>query len=279
MDIDRHGLMLDEYAKVDENGTEYWSARDIMGPLGYSRWENFREAIQRAAIACENSETPVDAHFREVTQMVASGVAPIPRQNYELTRYACYLVAMNGDPRKDEIAFAQAYFAVATREREVIGRRMREIQRLNERNVLAESEKALSAIAYERGVDERGFGIIRSEGDRALFGGHSTKDMKSRLGVPEKRPLADFLPSVTIAAKGLATSMTAHNAVEKSLAGTEQFRREHVDNNAGVRQALLSRGIVPEDLPPEEDTKKVERRVKSDERKLKGPSCGFSGLS
>ena len=275
MDIEKHGSLFDDYARVDESGTEYWSARDIMRPLGYARWENFKEAIQRAMVACENNKTPVQTQFREVTKMVAGGVASIPRQDYELTRYACYLVAMNGDPRKEEIAFAQAYFAVATREREVIRQRMHEIQRLSERNVLAESEKALSAIAYERGVDDRGFGIIRSEGDRALFGGNNTKAMKERLGVPDKRPLADFLPSVTIAAKGLATSMTAHNAVEKSLRGTDQFRNEHVDNNASVRQTLVSRGIVPEDLPPEEDVKKVERRVRSDERKLKKPSAGF----
>lgn len=273
-EIKKRSLAFDEYAHQEE-GIEYWLARDIMKPLGYARWENFDTAIKRAMISCSSSEIPVESHFREVTKMVKAGVSSKEVKDYELTRYACYLIAQNGDVRKEEIALAQAYFAVQTRKQEVIEQRVAELQRLQSRKALTESEKQLAGIAFERGVDSKGFARIKSRGDAALFGGHDTRSMKKRLGVPEKAPLADHLSNVAISAKNLATSMTAYNVEHKDLSGTTPIENEHVGNNVSVRSTLIERGIVPEDLPPEEDTKKVERRVKADERKLAKGQKGF----
>ena len=246
-----------------------------MKPLGYSRWENFNEAIKRAIISCETSKTPVECHFREVTKMVQSGVAKKPIVDFMLTRFACYLIAQNGDPRKDEIALAQAYFAVQTRKQEEIERRVAEIQRLQSRKALAESEKQLAGIAFERGVDSKGFARIKSRGDRALFGGNDTRAMKRRLGVSEKSPLADHLSNVAISAKNLAASMTSYNVEQHDLNGTTAIENEHVGNNMSVRTTLLERQITPEDLPAEEDTKKVERRIKTEEKQLMKNTEGF----
>lgn len=276
-EISKRKLIFDDFAH-EEEGIEFWYARDIMKPLGYARWENFEEAIKRAIVSCESSKTPVRAHFRDITKMVKSGVASIPRKDYQLTRYACYLIAMNGDTRKPEIAFAQSYFAVETRKNELIEKRMAEIQRIQSRRDLSESEKHLSAVAFDRGVDSKGFAQMKSKGDFALFGGLNTASMKKRLGVPAKSPLADKLPDVTINAKNLANSMTAYNAEHRDLYGTQEISSEHVGNNQSVRQTLLSRGIVPENLPPEEDTKQVEKRLRSSERKLRGNTQGFDAL-
>lgn len=247
-EIEKRRIAFDDYSRRDDNGTEYWSARDIMKPLGYSRWENFNEAIKRAIISCETSKTPVECHFREVTKMVQSGVAKKPIVDFVLTRFACYLIAQNGDPRKDEIALAQAYFAVQTRKQEEIERRVAEIQRLQSRKALAESEKQLAGIAFERGVDSKGFARIKSRGDRALFGGNDTRAMKRRLGVSEKSPLADHLSNVAISAKNLAASMTSYNVEQHDLNGTTAIENEHVGNNMSVRTTLLERRITPEDF-------------------------------
>lgn len=254
----------DEDAKI-----EFWYARELMLLLGYERWENFDKAIMRAMDSCQTSNIKVSDHFREVTKMVPLGSsAHRAVKDYMLTRYACYLIAQNGDPKKEEIAFAQSYFAVQTRRQELIEERIALIERTEARVKLREAEKRLSQNIYERGVDDAGFGRIRSKGDQALFGGYTTSEMKVRLGVKDRRPLADFLPTLTIAAKNLATEMTNYNVEEKNLQGEGAITGEHVQNNLSVREMLGQRGIKPEELPPSEDIKKLERRVKSQEKKL-----------
>lgn len=253
----------------DENQIEFWYARDLMPLLGYERWENFDKVIQRAVDSCYTAGIPIVNHFREVTKMVRLGSgAQRNVKDYMLTRYACYLIAQNGDPQKEQIAFAQGYFAVQTRKQELIEERIFYIERTEAREKLRESEKRLSKNIYERGVDDSGFARIRSKGDEALFGGHTTKQMKEKLGINERRPLADFLPTLTIAAKNLATEMTNYNVGTKDLMGESRITREHIQNNQSVREMLAQRGIRPEELPPAEDIKKLERRVKTQDKKL-----------
>ena len=253
----------------EADGIEYWYARELMTLLDYVQWRNFENVVKKGMLSCKNNGIIGVVHFAGFSKMVALGsVANREVDDYMLTRYACYLIAENGDPRKEQIAFAQSYFAVQTRKQELIEERISYIERTEARGKLRESEKRLSQNIYERGVDDAGFGRIRSKGDQALFGGFTTKQMKDRLGVQDKRPLADFLPTLTIAAKNLATEMTNYNVEEKDLQGESAITVEHVENNTSVRDMLGQRGIKPEDLPASEDIKKLERRVKREEKKL-----------
>ena len=262
--------MFDDIMHTTEDGiVEFWYARELMGCLGYTTWRRFKDAINRAMESCKGAEIEVSDHFADAVKMVEIGSNAVRDvDDIMLTRYACYLIAQNGDPRKEEIAFAQSYFAVQTRKQELIEERIAYIQRTEARGKLRESEKRLSQNIYERGVDDAGFGRIRSKGDQALFGGRSTQEMKEKLGVSDKRPLADFLPTLTIAAKNLATEMTNYNVEEKDLKGEGAITTEHVQNNTTVREMLATREIKPEELPPSEDIKKLERKVKSQEKKI-----------
>ena len=254
---------------IPNSDVEFWYARELMPLLGYERWENFEKAVKRSMDSCETAGITVPDHFREVTKMVQLGSGSQRAvKDYMLTRYACYLIAQNGDVKKEEIAFAQAYFAVQTRKQELIEERISYIERSVARTKLKESEKRLSQNIYQRGVDDLGFARIRSKGDTALFGGGSTQKMKEKLGIKENRPLADFLPTLTIAAKNLATEMTNYNVEEKDLFGEGEITTEHVQNNSSVRSMLVERGIKPEELPPAEDIKKLERRTTSQDKKL-----------
>lgn len=256
-----------EEAAMHIEGVECWSARDLQILLGYSKWDNFTNVIEKAKEACRNSGQDINDQFPEVGKLI-KGAKGAERQidDYYLTRYACYLIAQNGDPKKEQIAFAQTYFAVQTRKVELIEQRMAERERVQARVKLQETEKIMSGILYERGVDGKGFAIIRSKGDQALFR-LGTSELKKKLGVPEKRPIADFLPTVNIKAKDFAAEMTNVNVQTKDLYGVEPISDEHVENNKAVRRIMLERGIVPEELPAEEDVKKVERRLAKEDKK------------
>ena len=258
-----------EDACYNLNGIECWSARDLQEILGYAQWRNFQNAIEKAKESCENAGEETVNHFQEVKRVVdlANG-ATREVDDIALTRYACYLIAQNGDVSKSEIAFAQTYFAVQTRKQELIEQRLLDVARVTAREKLSKSEKKLSGLIYERGVDDKGFAIIRSKGDQALFGGFSTNDMKRKLAVPKGRPLADFLPTLTIKAKDFATELTSHNVIEKDLHGERSISQEHVDNNKAVRKILHERGVKPEQLPPAEDAAKLKRKLESDSKKI-----------
>lgn len=251
------------------NDIECWSARELQSILGYTKWENFFKVIEKAKTACESSGIEILHHFPDIRKMIdlAKG-AQREIEDVALTRYACYLIAQNGDSSKSEIAFAQTYFAVQTRKQEIIEQRLLDVARVSARDKLSKSEKTLSGLIYERGIDDKGFSIIRSKGDHALFGGFSTNDMKLKLQVPDNRPLADFLPTLTIKAKDFATELTSHNVTEKDLKGNEKIGKEHVDNNLAVRKMLIERGVKPEQLPPSDDVKKVQRKLDGEEKKL-----------
>jgi DNA-damage-inducible protein D len=265
-----------EDSAYEQDGVEYWLARELQELLGYSDWRNFLNAIEKGKESCKTTGEAVLDHFVDVTKMVKIGSGAERKQDdIMLTRYACYLIAQNGDPKKEQIAFAQSYFAIQTRKQELLEERIQLNERLQAREKLAATETELSKNIYERGVDNKGFANIRSKGDWALFGGITTSNMKKKLGVPENRPLADFLPTITITAKQLATEITNFNVKQHNLKGETRITDEHVKNNTDVRGLLGKSGIKPEQLPAEEDIKKLERRVKAadkgiEKKKLKG---------
>ncbi len=259
---------FESHSYTTENGIEFWYARDLQHLLGYTKWDNFVKVINKAKTSCEASGNNILDHFADIGKMVKIGSGTEREINdIILTRYACYLIAQNGDPRKEEIAFAQNYFAVQTRKFELIEKRIKDWERLKARQKLSLSEKELSGLIYEKTGSDKNFGLIRSKGDQALFG-KTTQQMKNKLGVPKGRALADFLPTITIKAKDFATEITVFNTKEKDLRTERQISAEHITNNRSVRKILLQRGIKPEELPPEEDIKKLERRVKSESKKI-----------
>ncbi len=258
-----------EAAGRDLQGTECWSARDLRVILGYSSWQKFQNAIEKARETCLQVGETVQSHFANVWKTVEVGnTAPREVEDIALTRYACYLIAQNGDSSKSEIAFAQTYFAVQTRKQEIIEKHLLDVERVAAREKLSISEKKLSGVIYERGVDDRSFGVIRSAGDQALFGGYTTGDMKRKLAVPKGRALADFLPTLTIKAKDFATELTSHNVIEKELQGERSISKEHIDNNRAVRKILGERGVRPESLPAAEDAAKVKRKLQSEQKNV-----------
>lgn len=259
---------FEEYA-YEQDGIEYWLARELQELLGYSDWRNFSNAINKAKESCQTTGEAVSDHFVDVTKMVKIGSgAERKQEDIMLTRYACYLIAQNGDPKKQQIAFAQSYFAIQTRKQEILEERIQLMERLQAREKLAATETELSKNIYERGVDNSGFARIRSKGDWAMFGGYNTSDMKRKLGIKENRPLADFLPTITITAKQLATEITNFNVKKNNLKGEGNITSEHVKNNNDVRSLLGKSGIKPEELPAEEDIKKLERRVKTLDKQI-----------
>ena len=265
--IKSHISNFESHANKSSEGIEFWLARDLQQLLGYAKWDNFISVISKAKTACEVTGHTVNDHFADVgktIQMPKGAQKEVP--DIMLTRYACYLIAQNGDPRKEEIAFAQNYFAVQTRKFEIIEKRIQEFERLTARQKLTETEKDLSGVIFQQTGSDKNFALIRSKGDKALFG-YTTQEMKNRLGVPAGRALADFQPTIILKAKDFATEITIFNSKSKNLRSEQSISEEHIANNRRVRKTLLSRGITPEKLPAEEDIKKIERKLKSDEKK------------
>ena len=259
---------FEDHSQTTESGIEFWFARDLQQLLGYSEWRNFQKVIIKSKTACEITNNLISDHFVDINKMVSLGSGSEREiEDIMLTRYACYLIAQNGDPRKESIAFAQNYFAIQTRKFELIEQRIKDWERLQARQKLTLSEKDLSELIYEKTGNDKNFGLIRSKGNQALFG-LSTKQMKVKLGIPNSRALADYLPTITIKAKDFATEITVFNTKEKDLRTENSISKEHVTNNSSVRKILIERGIKPENLPPEEDIKKLERRVNSESKKI-----------
>jgi len=267
-----HSLLDDfeAHARATTDGVEFWMARDLQHLLGYSEWRNFTLVINKSKTACEVSEL-INDHFVDVNktiQMPKGAEKVVP--DIMLTRFACYLIAQNGDPRKEKIAFAQRYFAIQTRKAELIEQKMLEEERVQARQKLKSTEKELSLVIFEQTGGNQNFALIRSKGDTALFG-KTTQQMKTKWGI-DKKPLADFMPTILLKAKDFATEITIFNAKENNMKTEDKISKEHITNNESVRNTLISRGITPENLPPEEDINKVDRKLKSDEKKnLKNP--------
>lgn len=253
--------LFEEYA-YEQDGIEFWLARELQELLGYTEWRNFLNVVNKAKESCQTTGHQVSDHFVDANKTITmpkGATKEVP--DLMLTRYACYLIAQNGDPKKEQIAFAQSYFAIQTRKQELLEERIKLRERLEAREKLAATETELSKNIYDRGVDNSGFARIRSKGDWAMFGGNNTSDMKRKLGIKENRPLADFLPTITITAKQLATEITNFNVKKNNLKGEKNITEEHIQNNKDVRNLLGKSGIKPEELPIEEDVKKIERKV------------------
>ena len=263
---------FESHANQTEDGIEFWLARDLQHLLGYTKWDNFVGVISKAKTACEISGESIEDHFADVGKMVSIGSgAEKEIQDIMLTRYACYLIAQNGDSRKESIAFAQRYFAVQTRKAELIEQKILEYERVQARNKLKVTEKELSQVIFEQTGGNQNFALIRSKGDAALFN-RTTQQMKVKWGLSSTKPLADHMPTILLKAKDFATEITIFNAKQHKMKSENQISKEHITNNKSVRSTLLSRGIVPENLAPEEDISKIERRLVSDEKKaLKNP--------
>ncbi|WP_134345827.1 DNA damage-inducible protein D [Flavobacterium psychrophilum] len=263
---------FESHANQTEEGIEFWLARDLQHLLGYTKWDNFVGVISKAKTACEISGEDIEHHFADVgktIQMPKGAEKEI--QDIMLTRYACYLIAQNGDSRKESIAFAQRYFAIQTRKAELIEQKILEYERVQARNKLKVTEKELSQVIFEQTGGNQNFAIIRSKGDTALFN-TTTQQMKVKWGLSSTKPLADHMPTILLKAKDFATEITIFNAKQHKMKSENQISKEHITNNKSVRSTLLSRGIVPEDLAPEEDISKIERRLVSNEKKaLKNP--------
>lgn len=266
---------FEDFLHKTEDGIEFWLARDLQHLLGYGKWDNFQNVISKAKTACEISGQDISDHFADVGKMVEIGSgAQKEIDDVMLTRFACYLIAQNGDPRKEQIAFAQTYFAVQTRKAELIEQKILETERVQARNKLAETEKELSYVIFQQTGGNENFALIRSKGDQALFN-RTTQQMKDKWGIKNK-PLADFMPTILLKAKDFATEITIFNAKQKQMKNEGQISNEHITNNKSVRNTLISRGIVPENLLPEEDVKKIERKLKSDEVKSLKDNKGFN---
>ncbi len=265
---------FEDIKKVDDQGNDYWKARELRHVMHFATWQAFEVAIERAKKACEVSNQPMENHFSALTNMVVIGSnSQRSTKDYKLSRYACYLIAQNGDPRMNEwVAKAQTYFALQTRNQELSLEKQKALERVGAREKLKATEVRFAGVVMDRGVDQKGIATIRGAGDQALFGGYNTEAMKRQLGIKERKPLADHLPTVTLKAKDLATEMTTVKTLEKDLRLSDPIKQEHIDNNRAVRKALADRGIRPEALPPEEDILKVQRRIKSENKKLLIPA-------
>lgn len=257
-----------EAASGEIEGVECWSARELQVLLGYSKWENFLKVIDKAKVAIKNAGEEIENHFPKLRKKVKIGSNTEREiEDIALTRYACYIIAQNGDTKKEEIAFAQSYFAVQSRKSEIIEQRLLDYERVKAREKLSQTERQLSGILFERGVDSHGFALIRSKGDQALFK-LNTQQLKKKMQIPDNRPIADFLPTISIKAKDLAAEMTSLNVQNKDLKGQNPIEKEHIDNSSAVRDMLTQRGIFPENLPVGIDVKKVQRKLASDEKKV-----------